>query len=58
MSHAEDVCTLIEDIRRLVYRHITPDGDCMFDHMRVKMALEFARLEIQKSLFGENGEID
>ena len=58
MSEAKAIHMLTEELQKLICANITPEGDCLFDPVRVKMVLEFAKLEIQKSLLTENTETD
>ena len=43
-------------MRKMVYEYITPEGECLFDPIKIEMALEFVKLEIEKSIRKENGE--
>lgn len=49
---------LAKDILTLVQKNIAADGKCLFDPVRVEMALEFAKMEIEKSVRKESGEAD
>ena len=50
MNSSEAVCNLVEEIRQLVYANISPDGQCRFDPVKVKLALELVKHEIEKSI--------
>ena len=56
MATADSIRTLADDVRKMVYEYITPEGECLFDPIKIEMALEFAKLEIEKSIRKENGE--
>lgn len=58
MTKADEICMLAEDILTLIRRNITENGKCSFDPIRVEMALEFAKMEIEKSVRKESGEAD
>lgn len=50
MSTAEAIRTLADELCELINKNITPDGECLFDSVKVKLALEFVKLEIEKSV--------
>ena len=56
MATAVSIRTLADDVRKMVYEYITPEGECLFDPIKIEMALEFVKLEIEKSIRKENGE--
>lgn len=56
MATADSIRTLVDDVRKMVYEYITPEGECLFDPIKIEMALEFVKLEIEKSIRKENGE--
>ena len=56
MATADSIRTLADDVRKMVYEYITPEGVCLFDPIKIEMALEFVKLEIEKSIRKENGE--
>ena len=56
MATADAIRTLADDVRKMVYEYITPEGECLFDPIKIEMALEFVKLEIEKSIRKENGE--
>ena len=56
MATADSIRTLADDVRKMVYEYITPEGECLFDPIKIEMALEFVKLEIEKSIRKENGE--
>ena len=56
MATADSIRTLADDVRKLVDEYITPEGECLFDPIKIEMALEFVKLEIEKSIRKENGE--
>lgn len=58
MTKADEICMLAEDILSLIQKNITADGKCLFDPVRVEMALEFAKIEIEKSVRKESGKAD
>lgn len=49
-----EIFALIEEIRLLVQSNVSRDGACRFDPIRVRMALELVKLEIEKSIQQEN----
>lgn len=56
MATADSIRTLADNVRKMVYEYITPEGECLFDPIKIEMALEFVKLEIEKSIRKENGE--
>ena len=56
MATADSIRTLADDVRKMDYEYITPEGECLFDPIKIEMALEFVKLEIEKSIRKENGE--
>lgn len=56
MATADSIRTLADDVRKMVYEYITPEGECLSDPIKIEMALEFVKLEIEKSIRKENGE--
>lgn len=56
MATADSIRTLADDVRKMVYEYITPEGECLFDPIKIERALEFVKLEIEKSIRKENGE--
>lgn len=58
MTKADEICMLSEEILALIQKNIAGDGKCSFDPVRVEMALEFAKMEIEKSVLKESGEAD
>ena len=56
MATADSIRTLADDVRKMVYEYITPEGECLFDPIKIEMALEFVKLEIENSIRKENGE--
>lgn len=50
VSNAGEIYVLIEEIRRLVHDNISPEGQCRFDSVRTKLALELVKHEIEKSI--------
>lgn len=56
MATADSIRTLADDVRKMVYEYITPEGECLFDPIKIEMALEFVKLEIEKSIRKENVE--
>lgn len=56
MTISDEICALIEEIQRLVRDNMGPDGSCKFDPVRVKIALEFVKTEIEKSVRQEKGK--
>ena len=56
MATADSIRTLADDVRKMVYEYITPEGECLFAPIKIEMALEFVKLEIEKSIRKENGE--
>ena len=56
MATADSIRILADDVRKMVYEYITPEGECLFDPIKIEMALEFVKLEIEKSIRKENGE--
>lgn len=58
MSPAETIQSLLEEIRRQISDNITPEGECQFDAIKVRMALELVQLELNKSIHREDGNAD
>lgn len=56
MTISDEICALTEEIQRLVRDNMEPDGNCKFDAVRVKIALEFAKAYIEKTINQENDE--
>ena len=56
MATADSIRRVADDVRKMVYEYITPEGECLFDPIKIEMALEFVKLEIEKSIRKENGE--
>ena len=50
MTNAESIQALIREICVLIEGNIRPDGECQFDSVKVKLALELVKYEIQKSI--------
>ena len=50
MSNVGEIYALIEEIRRLVHDNISPEGQCRFDSVRTKLALELIKHEMEKSI--------
>ena len=49
MATADSIRTLADDVRKMVYEYITPEGECLFDPIKIEMALEFVKLEIERA---------
>lgn len=50
MTNAESIQALMREICVLIEDNIRPDGECQFDSVKVKLALELVKYEIQKSI--------
>lgn len=50
MTNAESIQALMREICVLIESNIRPDGECQFDSVKVKLALELVKYEIQKSI--------
>lgn len=50
MTTAESIRELVGDIQQLIQNNITPEGECKFDKVKVRLALEFVKAEIEKSI--------
>ena len=57
MTNAESIRALMKGICDLIEANIRPDGECQFDPVKVKLALELVKHEIQKSI-QENQKAD
>lgn len=49
MTKADEICMLAKDILTLVQKNIAADGKCLFDPVRVEMALEFAKWRLKRA---------
>ena len=58
MSETENVLNLLEDIRRMICKRTLPDGSCHFDVLKVRIALEMAKHELEKGYFPEDAKAD
>lgn len=50
MTEVNELLALLQEIRDLIDGNHNPDGTVCFDVLRGRIALEFARAEIQKSI--------
>ena len=50
MTNAESIQALMREICVLIEGNIRPGGECQFDSVKVKLALELVKYEIQKSI--------
>lgn len=50
MTNAESIQALMREICVLIEGNIRLDGECQFDSVKVKLALELVKYEIQKSI--------
>ena len=50
MTNAETIRSIAKQICELIDSHITPEGECLFDPVKVKLALELVKHEIEKSI--------
>ena len=50
MTNAESIQALMREICVLIEGNIRPDGECQFDSVKVKLALELVKYEIQMSI--------
>lgn len=57
MTNAESIQALMKEICTLIEGNIRADGECQFDPVKVKLALELVKHEIQKSIH-ENQKAD
>lgn len=48
MNPTNEILTLAEEILPLLRSNITPDGQCQFDPIKVKLALELVKFEIEQ----------
>ena len=48
MNPTNEILTLAEEILPLLRANITPDGQCQFDPIKVKLALELVKFEIEQ----------
>ena len=48
MNLTNEILTLAEEILPLLRANITPDGHCRFDPIKVKLALELVKFEIEQ----------
>lgn len=58
MTNAESIRTLADEVRLLILENITPDGECLFDSTKTRLALEFVKQEIEKSIRQKRRETD
>ncbi len=58
MTNAESIRTLADEVRQLILENITPDGECLFDPTKARLALEFVKQEIEKSIRQKRRETD
>lgn len=54
MTEVNELLTLLQEIRDLIEKNHNPDGTVCFDALRGRIALEFSRAEIQKSIRAYN----
>lgn len=45
-----ELLTLCDEVRELVACQTEPDGKCRFDAQKVRIALELAKLELEKHM--------
>lgn len=57
MTDAESIRALMGEICALLEANIRSDGECQFDPVKIKLALELVKHEIQKSI-QENQKAD
>lgn len=50
MSVCQELIVLVRQIEDLIESSQNPDGSVRLDAMRCRMALEFAKIEIEKSI--------
>ena len=50
MTNAESIQALMREICVLIEGNIRPDGECQFDSVKVKLALELVKYELQSGL--------
>lgn len=50
MTNAETIQALMGEICALIEANIRSDGECQFDPVKIKLALELVKYEIQKSV--------
>ncbi len=48
MNPTNEILALAEEIPALLRANITPDGHCCFDPVKVKLALELVKFEIEQ----------
>ncbi len=58
MTNAESIRTLADEVRQLILENITLDGECLFDSTKARLALEFVKQEIEKSIRQKRRETD
>lgn len=46
----EELMLFLEEIRELIENNANADGNCRFDALRVKIALDFTKTELKKSI--------
>ena len=49
MNFATELLALAKEIPLLIQQNISPDGCCRFDPIKVKLALELVKFEIQET---------
>ncbi len=45
-----ELLTLCDELRELITHQTKPDGKCRFDAQKVRIALELAKLELEKHM--------
>lgn len=54
MTNAETIQMMMKKICDMINDNISPQGKCLFDPVRVRLALELVEHEIQKSIQESN----
>ena len=49
-NSANELLTLCDEVRKLIANQTAPDGKCLFDTQKVRIALELAKLELKKHM--------
>ena len=57
ITNAETIQIMMKKLCDLINDNISPEGNCLFDPVRVRLALELVEFEIQKSI-QENNKAD
>ena len=57
MTKGDEIRGLVREIENRVEAGILPDGNCIFDPLRVRLALELVLSVLEQGTPGENSEV-